>query len=106
MPRPVSNRGSSPVPGGDHRGAVRPDVQHGRTRSTVHRAEGAAVACQAFLGDPHRLYGVDQGLRLLLGVQRSKGRSALVRPDSILRVGFTAHRQTYIYTLAMIAGFA
>jgi hypothetical protein len=32
------------------------------------------------LGDPHRLYGVDPGLRLLLGVQRVKSRGTLVRP--------------------------
>src|SRR5262249_16770898 len=30
---------------------------------------------------PHWLDGVDQGIRLLLDVQRSKGRGTLVRPD-------------------------
>ena len=65
---------------GDHRGAFRQDIQHERARPVVRRAEGAAAADQRLVGDPHRLDGVDQGLRRLLGVQRDKGRDTLVRP--------------------------
>ena len=64
---------------GDHRGAVRQDVQHGRARPAVHCTKGVTIAEQGFLGDPYRLDGVDQRLRLLLGVQRVKSRSALIR---------------------------
>jgi NAD(P)-dependent dehydrogenase (short-subunit alcohol dehydrogenase family) len=42
--------------------------------------KGAAIAGPGVLGDPHRLYGVDQGLRRLLGVQRVESRGTLARP--------------------------
>ena len=42
--------------------------------------KGTAIAGPGLLGDPHRLYGVDQGLRRLLGVQRVESRGTLVRP--------------------------
>jgi hypothetical protein len=44
---------------GEIRGAFRQNLQYERPRPAVHCAEGAAAFDQGFLGDPHRLDGVD-----------------------------------------------